>query len=490
MSSVFLSFGPKSGFLHGHLINSLIECTDSPPIWYTESYTGLLPNAVFFDNVNSVRFYESYEKDEDDVRKETGISRLEKLKLPDDGSITIPKFKPTPFIEYIRDGGRTSIPLNEARPNFLLETCDPLGWCDIVNFNLNRRSFVELPGTDIEPINSYQSGFERASDSQNREFFIDPIRRTYEACDRVTSVVVSADRNSGYGGFSMKLCEYVLEESPKATRFVFHTSDDVESDFVAANASCSLAAALDFAHIHSVLVQPEKLPEIIDTEKYLYKNDYSRMGLFSYPLLSALLPIFNGSTTARRYQDVVAPTNILKFAGISSNFPAFHEMCDFGFNMSGRIYSRLVALNATGEHSDKLKTDLKPDSPYFFEYTEQKQPIFVGFTSPHFFKDGLITAEGGKPTIKPNFLSDEQYRLLVQTGAVKEKPAVSCDKIKILSSAASISTTASLAESLKNSVDFIKNAHITNRDISQAECTQLVEVVYNIIDGLLYEDNY
>lgn len=491
MSSVFLSFGPRSGFLTGHMLNSLIECTDSPPNWYCESAGGLLPNVVFFDNAKSVRFYSDYEDIEDKITKNETNRSIQKLNLPQDGSIIMPKFKPTPFIEYIKKGGKTFIPLDEPRPNFGLEHSD-IAWCDMINFNMSRRSFVEIPGTDIEPLNTYIEGYEKAAENENFDHYTDPIRRNFESCDRVASVIITADRNTGYGGFSAKIADYILEEIPKAVRFVFHTADEVDSDAVAANASLALASALDFAHIHSVLIPPEtnSLPPIIDSSKYKADNIFSRTALLSMPLLSGLLPMLNGGVRARQYLDVLAPTPILKFVSISAAFPAFDKPTLYSFPAEERVLSSITTLAGVGADArEGILSSMKPESPYFYEAFEHPQPLFVGLTMPHFFADRAVTADGQKPTERPPSLSVEDYERLIKAGVIKRREGVPCDRLRLLSAAAKWETSASLAEKLENASGFIRSSPAITHDISISDASHLADVVMNIVDGLKAESD-
>jgi hypothetical protein len=483
MSTVFLSFGPKSGFLTGHAINSMIECQDSPALWYSESYTGLLPNVVFFDNAKTVKLYEDYDiAMENDAGK---ASKIQKIDLPKDGPIQIPKFKPTPFIDYIKKGGVTSLPLDKPRPDFGLENCE-IGWCDIVNFNLSRRSFCEIPGTDTEPMNTYQAGFEKASELDHFDEYTDPIRRQFESCDRMGAVVFAIDRNNGFGGFASKLSEYVIEEAPKAVRFVFSTCEAVESDEIAANASLATASFLEFAHIHTLLVPPpeEALPNIIDAKKYKADNDFSRMGLLSMPFVSSLIPLLNGNVTPRKYLDTIAPSSILKFAALNTCFPSFDDHSLFTFPAEERVFTRFVTTAGVGDKAPEAIEALKPEAPFFFDHASSAQPLFVGINQPHIFKDGYVTMEGMKPTEKPPALSDADYKRLVAAGVIRPKLGVDCANIRALSSVSYFSTSRSLSTQLEYCVNFIRNAHAISHDISDADALQKAEVVLNIIDGL------
>lgn len=480
MSSVFLSFGPKSGFLIGHTLNSMIECQDSPPTWYAESMTGLLPNVVFYDNAKSVHLYEDYSLD---FEKDGAPQNIQKLQLPKDGPVQMPLFKPTPFIEYIKKGGATFLPLDQPRPNFKLEE-STIAWCDIVNFNMSRRSFVEIPGTDLEPMTTYANGFARASDTENYDDYTDPIRRQFENCDRVGSVIFSADRNNGYGGFCAKLSEYVQEETPKAVRFVFSTAEDVPSDEIACNASLATAAFLEFADIHTLLVPPANLPNIIDQTKYKADNDFSRMALLSMPLTTALIPLLNNTCHARKYKDTIAPSSILKFTSLDACFPTFDELNHFSFPAEDRILTSFVTTCGTGNAAPEIVEKFKPDSPYFFDHASSSQPLFIGFNAPHFFKDDYVTREGMKPSQKPASLSDADYQRLVAAGVIKPKVGVKCEYIRALSAAATISTSKSLAVQLENTVNFIRGAPAIQHDIAQSDCSQMIETVLNIVDGL------
>ena len=81
MSTVFLSFGPNSGFLTAHVLNSMIECQDSPPLWYSEAHGGLLPNCVFFDNAKTVKLYEDYNIAMENAKKSNPNSKIQTLQL-------------------------------------------------------------------------------------------------------------------------------------------------------------------------------------------------------------------------------------------------------------------------------------------------------------------------------------------------------------------------------------------------------------------------
>ena len=486
MSTVFLSFGPNSGFLTGHLINSMIECQDSPPLWYSEAYGGLLPNCVFFDNAKTVKLYEDYDIAVENARKANPKGKIETLNLPENGPIQLPKFKPTPFIEYIKKGGQTSLPLDQPRPNFGLENCE-IAWCDIVNFNMMRRSFCEIPGTDAQPMKTFSAGFEKASELDNFDEYSDPIRRQFESCDRVASVVFLVDRNDGFGGFATKMSEYVMEEVPKAVRFVFSTCEAVESDEIASNASLATASFLDFAHIHTLLVPPATdgaLPKVIDPSRYKGDNVFSRMGLLSMPLLSGLIPMLNGEVTPRKYLDTIAPSSILKFTSLNACFPSFDDMTLFSFPAEERVFTRFVATCGLGDKAPEAVESYKPGSPFFFDHGSSKQPLFVGINQPHFFKDNYVTMEGMKPTQKPPGLSDGDYERLIKAGVIKPKLGVPCAKLRALSSVAYFSTSASLSKQLEYCIDFIRNSPNITHDIDRADAQQKAEIILNIIDGL------
>ena len=483
MSSIFLSFGPKSGFLLSNTLNNLIECNDMPPTWYSENSNKFLPNCIFFDNAKSVKLYEDYDFEEQykEISKQRKVSNID---LPKDGSITIPKFKPTPFVEYIKNGGSTILPLDKPRPNFYLENYD-ISWCDIINFNLSRKSFVEIPGTDIEPLNTYMKGFEKASENDSYYEFTDPIRKIMETCDRVTTFFNFVDRNNGYGGFFAKTSEYLMEEAPKAVRITYSIAEQIDSDEIASNASLSLASSLEVSNIHSVLLLPQELPPIFDINKIKLNNDYINSFILSMSLTSSILPILNNVTTSRQYLDILSPSSILKFVSLSSSFPSFDPITSFGFPTNNRIFSKLVLVSGIGkDQREHIYETNKPDSPYFYSGFGNDMPLFIGLTAPHIFKDNYITIDGQKPTEKPPNLSQEDYDKLVKFGVIKRKEGVNNDLIKVLSTISEYSTSSSLSIPLSNSIDFIKNSCRITRDISQGDCDQLAEFVHNIIDGL------
>ena len=488
MSSVFLSFGPKSGFLLGHCLNSLVECNDMPQTWYSEGHNGLLPNAVFFDNAKSVRLYEDFYFEEK-AKEAVKSKNVMKLDLPEGSPVSIPKYKPTPFIEYIKNGGKTILPLDQPRPDFMLENCE-ISWCDIVNFDLPRKSFVEIPGTDIEPMNTYMSGFEKASENDMYYEYTDPIRKSMETCDRVTSFICMSDRNDGFGGFFSKLSDFMTEEAPKAVRFVYSMDEDITSNEVAVNASLSLASCLDFAHIHTVLLSPPVLPDVINPKKYHSDNVYSKSALLSMALTSSIYPILNGKATARQYLDTIAPTGVLKFASLSASFPSFDPIVPFSFPTEGRILTKLVSVSGVGPDSifSAIQSQ-KPDSPYFYNGFGQEMPLFVGLTCPHMFKDEYITSDGQKPTTKPPNLSQEDYDRFVKFGVIKKKDGLPSDKVRVLSSIAEYTTSSSLVTPLKNSVEFVRNAHVFCKDISPEDSGKMSEIILNLIDALQAEDD-
>lgn len=483
MSTLFLSFGPNSGMLTGHCLNSLIECPDLPPTWYTESYTGLLPNAVFFDNAKSVHLY--LDEEVDDLSKYGKVERIsEKEGLP----ITIPRFKPTPFVEYVKNGGKTVIPLDQPRPDLHLDDVT-LTWSDIVNFNLTRRSYYEIPGTDVEPLETYLSGIERLNDSQIYEGMTEPIRHSLEGIDRMSCVIATIDRNTGYGGVYERMTEYLSEEVPKAVQLSFSMADEITSDAVACNACLSLSSCLNHASMHTVLVMPEELPAILNPDAISASNVYQRTALFSVPLTSIVLPIVQGVTDARTVVNTVSPTSVLKFTSLSSAFPYYDPLVDWSFKAEERIYTRYSIMNGVPNESAQKMIDetLKPESPFFYAGVRQQQPVFVGLTMPHFFKDGVITATGDRPSVKPPGLSDEDYQRLVQFKVITVRPPVDCAFIRTLSTAGCLSTSRSLAQPLENAVQFIRNAPAITKEMVSDDAQAAAEVVLNVIDGLKEE---
>lgn len=481
MSTLFLSFGPNSGFLTGQCLNSLVECLDAPPTWYGESMTGLLPNAVFYDNAKSVRLYNDEVAEIDEK-----LGKVEKIEAKSDSPIYIPRFKPTPFIEYIKNGGQTMIPLDKPRPNFELDDCE-LVWSDIVNFNLSRRSFYEIPGTDIEPLTTYCSGIEKLSDTNLYDDMTEPIRRSLESIDRITSIISTIDRNDGYGGVFAKLSEYISEEVPKATKISFSMSDDITSDAMACNACLSLSASLNFSDMHTVLTLPEKLPDVINPEHFSPSNVYQRTALYSIPFTSAILPIVHNAAEARTIARTVAPVSFLKFCSLSCAFPYYDPMTDFSFKTEERIYTRYTILNGVPKDSSSKLIDetLKPASPFFYQGVSQKNPCFVGLTMPHFFKSNVMTNTGDRPSVKPPGLSDEDYERLVRFKVITVRPPVECACIRTLSTANCFSTSRSLVEPLKNTVQFIRNAPTITHAISNDDAQAAAEIVLNTIDGLM-----
>jgi hypothetical protein len=478
MSTVFLSFGPTSGFLTGQCINNLVECADMPPTWYTPHSSALLPNVVFFDNAKSVRLY----LDEKPPVDLPAGRRVERFEPSEDSPIRIPRYKPTPFVEYIKSGGATILPLDQPRPNFQLEKSD-ITWSDIVNFNLVRHCFYEIPGTDIEPLLTYSSGLECCTESAVYDEMTEPIRRCLERVDRVSCLVCSVDRNYGYGGVYTRMAEYLSEEAPKASQFTFSVAEDVSSDQIACNACLSLSSCLRYSSVHTVLTIPPALPSIIDAPSL---NLYQRTSLLSMPVTSSLLPILRGTTTAREIVDIVAPSSALKFASLSSAFPFYEPMTDYSFKAEERIFSRYSCVNGvpTAAGQQMIGETLKPASPFFYGGSAQKNPLFVGLTMPHFFRSRVITNTGDRPTQRPAGLTDEEYQRLVLYKVIKVRPGVDCAQIRVLSTAAAFSTSRSLAEPLQNTADFFRNAPAITRTIDPADAQAAAEVVYNVIEGL------
>jgi hypothetical protein len=481
MSALFLSFGPSSGFLTGQVINNIIECVDIPPTWYSERARCLIPNAVFFDSAKSVHLYEDPQIP--DVSELP--HKIERLDPGPDSSIRIPRFRPTPFIEYVKAGGQTLIPLDQPRPNFRLESCD-LVWSDIANFNLSRKLFYEIPGSDIEPLLTFSSGFERASDPEIYDGLTEPIRRSLETIDRIGCLSVGIDRNFGFGGVYAKVAEYLAEETPKATQYSFSMAEEITSEEVACNASFSLSAALQFSSLHAVLTLPPTAPNIIDASLFHPASLYERASLFGLPVTSALLPILAGTVTAREVVDVVAPTSILKFASLSSAFPFYDALVDFSFRAEERIFSRFSALNGvpTDVGAKLIDQTLKPESPFFYRGTMQRNPCFIGLTMPHFFKSNVITNTGDRPTGRPAGLSDDMFQKLVQYKVTKHRPPVECASIRTLSTIATFSTSRSLIEPLRNTAEFFRNAPRITRTIAHDDAQAAAEVVLNICNGL------
>ncbi|OHT15429.1 hypothetical protein TRFO_42494 [Tritrichomonas foetus] len=482
MSTVFLSFGPTSGFLTGHCLNSLVECMDLPPTWFSESRNGLLPNAVFIDNAKSVHLYEEYELPDETTEKSM---KIEKIDPQADSPIKIPRFKPTPFIEYIKKGGQTIIPLDKPRPNFKLDDCD-IAWCDIVNFNLSRKSFVEIPGTDIEPLQTYMSGIEKASDSELFDELTEPIRRSLETCDSVANYIITIDRNSGYGGVFSKIAEYLEEETPKAMKISYSIAEEINSEAVACTASLSLSTSLNHSNLHTVLTLPEKLSPIFDMAKFSARNQYHTTALFSLPFTASILPILTNKVTGRAVVDIVAPTSILKLASLSCALPYYDPMTDYSFKTEERIYSRFTMTNGVpNDISNRLiEDDLRPGSPFFYDGAGQNQPVFVGLTMPHYFADNYVTNTGDRPIQRPAGLSDADYARLVQFGVVKVKEPVECARIRTLSTVSTFSTSKSLVEPLMNCVDFLKRSPRITNEISNDDAQAATEIVLNIVDGL------
>ena len=483
MSTLFLSFGPNSGFLTGHCLNSLVECMDSPPTWYRESFSGLLPNAVFFDNARSVHLYL-----DEQIEEPEKYGKIERIEERPDLPIYIPRFKPTPFIEYVKSGGKTMIPLDQPRPDFHLDDCE-LTWSDIVNFNLSRRSYYEIPGTDVEPIETYMSGVERLNDSEIYDGMTEPIRRALEGIDRMSCVVATVDRNTGYGGVYDRITEYLGEEIPKATQLSFSMAEEVGSDAVACNACLSLSSCLNYSAMHTVLTLPENLPEIINPDSVKLSNLYHRTALFSIPFTSVLMPILQGAVDARTMVNTVSPMSFLKFTSLCAAFPYYDPMVDWSFKVEERIFSRYTILNGVPNDSTSKMIDetLKPEAPFFYAGVSQKQPYFVGLTMPHFFKDDVITNTGDRPSVKPPGLSDEDYQRLVQFKVIQVRPPVPCASVRTLSTAACLSTSRSLVEPLQNTVQFIRNAPSITKQMVSDDAQAAAEIVLNVIDGLKEE---
>lgn len=481
MSSIFLSFGPHSGFLTGHCLNNLVECLDMPPTWFSESRNGLLPNAVFFDNAKSVHLYEDYELPDPNEKN----LKIEKVEPDSNSPIKIPRFKPTPFIEYVKKGGQTLIPLDKPRPDFHLDDCD-ISWCDIVNFNLSRKSFVEIPGTDIEPLKTYMSGVEKANDSELFEELTDPIRRSLETCDKVSNYIITIDRNEGYGGVFSKVSEYLIDETPKAMKFSFSMAEDVTDEITACNVSLSLSSALNYSSMHTVLQLPEKLPPLIDVNRFKVKNIYHQTALFSIPFTSSILPILTNAASGRSIVDVVSPTSALKFTSISCGVPYYEEPITYSFKAEERIYTRYTITNGVpNDISNKfIDETFRPGSPFFYAGVGQKQPQFVGLTMPHFFSDNVVTNTGDKPTVKPSNISDADYQRLIQYKVIKVKEPVDCARIRTLSTVVTLSTSKSLAEPLKNCIDYIRRSPAITHEVSYDDAQAATEVIFNIIDGL------
>lgn len=480
MSSVFLSFGQTSGFLTGQCLNSMIECVDMPPTWYTEYSGGLLPNAVFYDNAKSVHLFNDQELNEEDLEGK----KIEKFEPGSDSPVVIPRYKPTPFIEYVKKGGPTMIPLNQPRPDFKLDECE-INWSDIVNFNLSRRSFYEIPGTDMEPLRTYQSGIEKLGSQDVFDEMTDPIRRCLESIDRAASFIITFDRNNGYGAVFSKMSEYLIDEAPKATRISFSIGEEVHDDMTACCASLSTSAALEASHLHSVFILPPELPPLMSKEKFKADNLYHRVSLYSIPFTSLLLPMLHNVITPRSIVDIVAPTSILKFASVYGTFPYFDPMTPFSFNISDRIYSRYSFVSGIGAATRNTLIDqLKPEGSYFYKGVGQDSPYFVGLTMPHFFNDGVLTMDGQKPTVRPPGLNDADWNRLVTAGVIKVKEGVDASRIRILSSIATLTTSRSLAEPLQNAVRFIKDAPAITHSILPDEAEPMAEVIANIIDGI------
>lgn len=454
-----------------------------PPTWYSESRNGLLPNAVFFDNAKSVRLYEDFDAQ---AAQQDSLKKIQKIEAPQkDSPISIPHFKPTPFIEYVKKGGQTIIPLDKPRPNFHLEDCE-IAWCDIVNFNLSRKSFVEIPGTDIEPLKTYMAGLEKASESDLYEDLTEPIRRSLETCDRISNYIITVDRNEGYGGVFTKIAEYLEDETPKASRFTFSMADEIETEVVACNASLSLSSSIKNSSIHTVLQLPETLPPLFDPNRFQPSNLYQRSAMFSIPFTSSILPILTNAVAGRGIVDIVAPTSILKFASLSCSVPYYHPIVDYSFKTEERIYSRFTITNGVPvDASTKyIDEELKPGSPFFYQGVAQKQPFFVGLTMPHFFGDKVVTNTGDKPTVRPPGLSDADFERLVKFKVITLKEAVECARIRTLSTVAAFSTSKSLVEPLSNCVDYLRRAQRITNEISYDDAQAATEVIMNVIEGL------
>jgi hypothetical protein len=477
MSTLFLSFGPTSGFLTGQCLNNLVECVDMPPTWYSESSRVLTPNAVFFDSAKSVRLYSDPELPD----PSTLGRKIERLNPSPDSPITIPRHRPTPFVEYVKSGGPTFIPLDKPRPNFQLESYD-LVWSDIVNFNLSRRLYYEIPGTDVEPLRTFTSGFERASEPPIYEDMCEPIRRALESIDHIEALCLAIDRNYGFGGVYAKIAEYIAEETPKATQFSFSVSEDVTSEEMACNVCFSLSSALQYSSLHTVLTVPEQLPPIVEHAT----NRFERTALLSIPVTSLLLPMLAGTVRAREVVDTVVPTSILKFASLAAAFPYYDGMTDFSFPVEERIFSRFSCTNGVPRDAAAALVDgtLRPESPFFYKGSIQKQPCFIGLTMPHFFKGNVITATGDRPTQRPAALSEKDFQRLVDCGVVKWRPPVACEYIRTLSTAATLSTSRSLTAPLRNTADFFRNATRITRTIAYDDAQAAADVVLNIVEGL------
>lgn len=485
MSSIFLSFGPTSGLLTGHCLNSLVECADMPKTWYSESYQGLQPNAVFFANSKSVHLYDDYIDE-----SELSNSKIEKLNPSANSPIKVPKFKPTPFVEYIRGGGQTFLPLDKPRPKLGLSDVE-IGWSDIINFNLSRKSFYEIPGTDIEPLVSYCQGVEVASDSYTFDELTEPIRYTLERCDKVSNYFITIDRNTGYGGiFNQVISNYIMEETPKATKISFSVAEDIKSEEVACNASLALSSALNYTDLHSVLSLPEKLPNLIDPSRFKSSNLYEMTALLSIPLTSSILPILTNTVQARDVINTVAPSSILKFAAIDCAFPYYDPMVEFSFKTEEKIYSRFTMVDGVPNDisSSLIDKDYRPESPYFYKGVTERYPLFVGLTMPHFFKDDVVTNTGDHPTKRPPGLSEADYQRLVQFKVIKERPPVKCEYIRTLSTVSTYSTCKSLAKPLENTIDYIKRAPYITKKMFSDDAGAAAEVIFNIIDGLKSPD--
>jgi hypothetical protein len=231
---------------------------------------------------------------------------------------------------------------------------------------------------------------------------------------------------------------------------------------------------------------PEVLPPIIDLARFRPYSIYHRTSLLSIPLTCFFLPFLHKAVTAREIVNTVAPSSVLKFTSLSAAFPYFDPMTDWSFGAEERIFSRFCFLNGVPVDESLKFTEktLKPESPFFYGSKDQRNPYFVGLTMPHFFKDGAVTNTGDRPSLKPSHLNEADYERLVLAKVLRKRPAVDCASIRTLSTVGCLSTSRSLAEPLRASLDFFRNAPAITRTIASTDAEAAASVVINIIDGL------
>jgi hypothetical protein len=81
-------------------------------------------------------------------------------------------------------------------------------------------------------------------------------------------------------------------------------------------------------------------------------------------------------------------------------------------------------------------------------------------------------------------MRDEDYERLVHAKVLKKKPAVPCPSVRTLSTCVALSTSRSLVEPLKNTLDFFRNAPAITRTMVASDAEAAANIIYNVIDGL------